>query len=104
MIANIEERLNKATSMQNLLEKIHELFSWHGKVASIRMAIEGDALTPKVICCVEMGGYAQVCSAKTFWGVAPVGNKSLIFSFALDPSLRPPEFSDVVLWEKLKEA
>jgi len=98
MINDIEERLNQATSMQNLLDAIHELFAWHGTVVSIQMVVDWDAPKPKAICCVEMENYAQVYAAQIVWGVTPVGDKSFVFNFALDPGLRTPDFSDVMLW------
>lgn len=98
MISNIEERLNKATSRQELLDEIHELFSWHGKVVSIQMVVDWDNPKPKAICCIEMANYAEVYTAKIVWGVTPVGDKSFVFSFAADPGLRAPDFSDVMLW------
>lgn len=98
MISNIGERLGKATSTQNLLDDIHELFSWHGKVISIQMVVDWDAPKPKAICCIEMENHAEVYTSKIVWGVTPVGDKSFVFSFALDPSLRMPDLSDVMLW------
>lgn len=98
MIADIEERLSKATSPQSLLDEIHELFSWHGAVVSIQMTVDWDVPRPKVICCVEMESYAQVYAAQIVWGVMPVGDRSFIFQFSLDPELRSPDFSDVMLW------
>jgi hypothetical protein len=98
MISNIEERLSKATSAQKLLDDIHELFSWHGKVIAIQMVVDWDAPRPKATCCIEMANYAEVYTAKIVWGVTPVGDKSFVFNFALDPSLRVPDFSDAILW------
>lgn len=98
MIADIEERLNQATSPQSLLDDIQELFSWHGKVISIQMVVNWDAPKPRAICCVEMENYAQVYAAQIVWGVTPVGDKSFVFNFSLAPDLRTQDFSDVMLW------
>ncbi len=98
MIADIQERLDRAASMPNLLDDIHELFSWHGSVVSIQLVVDWDASRPKAICCIEMESYAQVYAAKIVWGVTPVGDKSFVFSFAIDPGLQSPDFSDVMLW------
>lgn len=98
MIADIEERLSKADGPQSLLDEIQELFSWHGTVVSIQMTVDWDVSRPKVICCVEMESYAQVYAAQIVWGVMPVGDRSFVFQFSLDPELRSPDFSDVMLW------
>lgn len=98
MIADIEERLNSAASMQDVLDKLHELFSWHGKVVSIQLTVDWDTPKPKVICCVEMESHSQVYAAQIVWGVTPVGDKSLIFQFSLDTELHSPDYSDVMLW------
>lgn len=100
MFENIEERLNKATSMQNLLDKIHDFFARCGTVASIQLAIDKDAHEPKAICCVEMENHVHVYAAKLVCGITPIGDKSFIFSFTLDPSLRALDLSNVMLWTK----